>query len=53
MRQVLEYFDYTGKQSEYTTYINDLIVNLKGEIPSNTCQAEITTFYVPGTTENY
>ena len=49
----IEYFDYTGKQSEYITNINDLVVNLKGEIPSNTCQAETTTFYVPGTTENY
>ena len=39
----IDYFDYTGKQSEFTTYINDLIVNLKGEIPSNTCQAETTT----------
>ena len=49
----IEYFDYTGKQSEYITNINDLVVNLKGEIPSNTCQAETTTFYVPGTIENY
>lgn len=49
----LEYFDYTGKQSEYTTYINDLVVNLKGEIPSNTCQAETTNFYAPSSYENY
>lgn len=38
----IEYFDYTGKQSEYTTFINDLIVNFKAEIPSNTCQDEHT-----------
>lgn len=38
----IEYFDYTGKQSEYTTFINDLVVNFKAEIPSNTCQDEIT-----------
>jgi hypothetical protein len=49
----IEYFDYTGKQSEYITNINDLVVNLKGEIPSNTCQAETTTFYSLGTYENY
>lgn len=49
----IEYFDYTGKQSEYITNINDLVVNLKGEIPSNTCQAETTTFYSFGTYENY
>jgi len=49
----IEYFDYTGKQSEYVTNINDLVVNLKGEIPSNTCQADTTYFYALGTTENY
>jgi len=38
----IEYFDYTGKQSEYTTFINDLVVNFKSEIPSNGCQDEIT-----------
>ena len=47
----IDYFDYTGKQSEFTTYINDLIVNFKGEIPSNTCQAETTYFLIQGTTE--
>jgi len=49
----IEYFDYTGKQSEYITNINDLVVNLKSEIPSNTCQAETTNFYLPGQYENY
>lgn len=49
----MEYFDYTGKQSEYITTINDLVVNLKAEIPSNTCQAETITFYSPGNYENY
>jgi hypothetical protein len=49
----IDYFDYTGKQSEFTTYINDLVVNLKGEIPSNTCQAETTLFLLPVTTETY
>ena len=49
----IEYFDYTGKQSEYITNINDLVVNLKGEIPSNTCQAETTNFLIQGTTEAY
>jgi hypothetical protein len=49
----IEYFDYTGRQSEFVTNINDLVVNFKGEIPSNTCQAETTTFYSPGNYENY
>lgn len=49
----IDYFDYTGKQSEFTTYINDLVVNLKGEIPSNTCQAETTYFYIPVNREQY
>jgi hypothetical protein len=37
----IEYFDYTGKQSEYVTYLDDVVVNLKAEIPGNGCQAEI------------
>ena len=49
----IDYFDYTGKQSEFTTYINDLVVNLKGEIPSNTCQAEITYMSFQGAEEDY
>ena len=49
----IDYFDYTGKQSEFTTYINDLVINLKGEIPSNTCQAETTYFYIPVNREQY
>lgn len=40
----IEYFDYTGKQSEYVTFLDDITVNLKGEIPSNTCQAETNFF---------
>lgn len=34
----IEYFDFTGKQSEFVTYINDLLVNVKTDIPSNVCQ---------------
>jgi len=49
----IEYFDYTGRQSEFVTNINDLVVNLKGEIPSNTCQTETTTFYSAGSREWY
>lgn len=49
----IDYFDYTGKQSEFTTYINDLVVNLKGEIPSNTCQTETQKFFIPITKESY
>ena len=40
----LEYFDYTGKQSEYVTQINGLRVNIKTDIPSNSCQAQQTNF---------
>jgi hypothetical protein len=40
----IEYFDYTGRQSEYVTFLDDIVVNLKGEIPSNTCQAETNFF---------
>ena len=40
----IEYFNYTGEQSEYVTFLNDLQVNVKTEIPSNTCQASIVKF---------
>ena len=40
----IEYYDYTGRQSEYVTFLDDITVNLKGEIPSNTCQAEENLF---------
>lgn len=36
----VEYFDYTGRQSEYTTFLDDVVLNLKAEVPSNTCQAD-------------
>jgi len=35
-----EYYDHTGKQSEYTTYINDIKLALSSEIQSNICQVE-------------
>lgn len=47
----IEYFDFTGRQSEYVTTIDDLQVNLKGEIPSNTCQAEKINFYIKHATD--
>lgn len=40
----LEYYDYTGRQSEYVTRLDDVTINLKGEVPSNTCQAETNLF---------
>ena len=49
----LEYFDYTGKQSEYVTYLNDLKVNIKTEIPTNGCQTENTNFLIQGPNENH
>jgi hypothetical protein len=36
----IDYLDYTGKQSEFTTYLDSVVLNLKAEIPSNTCQAD-------------
>jgi hypothetical protein len=36
----LEYFDYTGNQSEYVSYLDDVALNLKAEIATNACQAE-------------
>ncbi len=36
----LDYFDYTGRQSEYSTYLDDIVLNLKAEIVSNTCQTD-------------
>jgi len=46
----IEYFDFTGRQSEYITTIDDLKVNLKGEIPTSTCQAETVSFNIKTTT---
>lgn len=40
----IEYLDYTGKQSEYITYIDDLVLNFKSQIPSNTCQDDKVFF---------
>tara|TARA_R110000772_G_scaffold1462_3_gene5017 strand:+ start:2298 stop:4415 length:2118 start_codon:yes stop_codon:yes gene_type:complete len=40
----IEYFNYTGEQSEYVTFLNDLSVNVKTEIPTNACQANILNF---------
>ena len=41
----IDYFDYTGKQSEFTTYLDDIILNYQSEIPSNTCQDQKLYFY--------
>ena len=35
-----EYYDHTGKQSEYVTYINGLNLSLSSEIQGNVCQVE-------------
>ncbi len=34
----IEYLDYTGRQSEYTTYVDDVLLNFRVQIASNTCQ---------------
>lgn len=36
----LEYCDYTGRQSEYITYLKDITLELAAEVPTNKCQAE-------------
>ena len=41
----IDYFDYTGKQSEYTTYLDDIVLNYQTEVPSNTCQDQKLYFY--------
>jgi hypothetical protein len=40
----IDYFDFTGRQSEYTTYIDDVVLNLKADVQSNTCQTDKLTF---------
>lgn len=39
-----DYFDYKGKQSEYTTYLDDLVLDLQAQLPSNICQDDIINF---------
>jgi hypothetical protein len=48
----IEYFDYTGKQSEYVTYIDDLQLNLKQTIPTNSCQDQKNYLYYSTTYGN-
>jgi hypothetical protein len=40
----LEYYDYTGNQSEYITYLENITMELTSEVPTNACQSEIATF---------
>lgn len=35
-----EYYDYTGNQSEFVTYINSINLSLNSEIQSNICRVE-------------
>ena len=41
----IDYFDYTGKQSEYVTFLDDVILNLTATINSNQCQNDKVYFY--------
>ena len=41
----VEYFDYSGVQSEYTTYLENIVLNLRDTIPSSTCQDDKLYFY--------
>lgn len=40
----LEYYDYTGNQSEYVTYLENILMELTTEIPTNACQSENAVF---------
>jgi hypothetical protein len=40
----LEYYDYTGNQSEYITYLENIVMELTTEIPTNACQSEAAVF---------
>lgn len=40
----LEYYDYTGNQSEYVTYLEDIRMELQTEIPTTACQTEQKKF---------
>jgi len=35
-----EYYDFTGNQSEFVSYIKDAVINLKTELPTLGCQSE-------------
>lgn len=37
----LEYYDYTGNQSEYVTYLSDVTLNISSQAVSPGCQAEV------------
>lgn len=44
-----EYYDYTGNQSEFVSYVKDSKVNLLAELPTLGCQADIYKFGFEGT----
>jgi hypothetical protein len=41
----IDYFDYTGKQSEYVTFLDDVILNLRATVNTNQCQDDKVYFY--------
>lgn len=41
----IDYFDYTGNQSEFSTYVNNALLNYRSVAVSNTCQDDIIYFY--------
>lgn len=43
-----EYYDYTGNQSEFVSYVKDARVNLLVELPTLGCQSEINKFGFEG-----
>lgn len=40
----IEYLDYTGNQSEYVTFLDDVVLNFEAQVPSNTCQDDKVYF---------
>lgn len=55
----LEYYDFTGNQSEYVTYLEDNVMELQAEIPTTACQSEQFEFkfrptsYISCSSTNY
>ena len=41
----IDYYDYTGKHAEYSTYLDDVVLNLRAQSNSNQCQDDKVYWY--------
>ena len=41
----IDYYDYTGKHAEYSTYLDDVVLNLRTQANSNQCQDDKLYWY--------